>query len=395
MTDSETGATSVPGPGAKSRGEADAGSLSGTEATSISISARGSKPSRPPRHWADLHSDERKDAVARLGLPKFRADQISRRYFGQFSDDPLTWSELSDDTASQIAEELLPNLLEPVQQQSCDNGQTRKYLWRLHGDALVESVIMAYPDRVTCCISSQVGCGMGCPFCATGQGGLTRNMSTAEIVEQVREAAIESVEHGLGKGRLSNIVFMGMGEPLANYKATLGALHRIIDPSPAGFGISARSVTVSTVGLVPRIKQLAGEGLPVTLAVSLHAPDDELRDSLVPINNRWPVAEVIAAADEYASRTGRRYSIEYALIMDINDQPERAQALAELLSGRLVHVNLIPLNPTPGTKWTASLPAVQDSFYRILRAGGIGVTIRDTRGQRIDGACGQLAAKNS
>ncbi len=395
MTDPETGATLMPDPGAKSRGKTNPGSPPGTEATSISTSDRGSKPGRPRRHWADLDSDERKDAVARLGLPKFRADQISRRYFGQFSDDPGSWSELSATIAAQVADELLPNLLTPVQEQSCDSGQTRKYLWRLHGDALVESVIMAYPDRVTCCISSQVGCGMGCPFCATGQGGLTRNMSTAEIVEQVRHAAIESVEHGLGKGRLSNIVFMGMGEPLANYNATLRALHRIIDPSPAGFGISARSVTVSTVGLVPRIKQLAGEGLPVTLAVSLHAPDDELRDSLVPINNRWPVAEVIAAADEYASRTGRRYSIEYALIRDINDQPERAQALAELLSGRLVHVNLIPLNPTPGTKWTASLPAVQDTFYRILRSGGIGVTIRDTRGQQIDGACGQLAAKNS
>jgi 23S rRNA (adenine2503-C2)-methyltransferase len=361
----------------------------------LDISAAGAKPARPAKHWADLDPEDRKEAVVQAGLPKFRADQISRRYYGQFSNAPKKWSELSSDMAEVVAEKLLPELLAPVQQQSCDEGQTRKFLWRLHGGALVESVVMAYPDRVTACVSSQAGCGMDCPFCATGQGGLERNLTTSEIVEQVRDAAALAVADELGKGRLSNVVFMGMGEPLANYRALVRALHRIIDPSPSGFGIAARSVTVSTVGLVPRIKQLADEGLQVTLAVSLHAPDDELRDTLVPINNRWPVAEVIAAADGYADKTGRRYSIEYALIRNINDQPERAELLADVLAGRLAHVNLIPLNPTPGSKWTASTRGAQDEFIEILRERGIGVTLRETRGQEIDGACGQLAAVNS
>ena len=185
---------------------------------------------------------------------------------------------------------------------------------------------------------------------------------------------------------------MGMGEPLANYRALLTALHSIIDPTPAGFGMSARNVTVSTVGLVPRMHQLAQEGLPVTLALSLHAPDDELRDQLVPINHRWPVAEVMAAADAYASATGRRYSVEYALIRDVNDQPERATALGEVLAGRLTHLNVIPLNPTPGSPWTAADPHVEQQFVSIVRSAGVAVTVRDTRGREIDGACGQLAA---
>lgn len=197
-----------------------------------------------------------------------------------------------------------------------------------------------------------------------------------------------------GPGRVSNVVFMGMGEPLANYSAVVGAIHRMVDPSPAGMGLSARGITVSTVGLVPRIRQLATEGLPVTLAVSLHAPDDELRDTLVPINERWPVADVLDAAWEYADVTGRRVSIEYALIRDVNDQPERAEHLASLLVGHNVHVNVIPLNPTPGSPWTASSPEREREFVRIIRQRGVAITVRDTRGREIDGACGQLAAAN-
>jgi 23S rRNA (adenine2503-C2)-methyltransferase len=295
--------------------------------------------------------------------------------------------------AESVAAELLPALLDEVTTLSCDAGTTVKSVWRLTGGALVESVVMGYPDRVTACISSQAGCGIGCPFCATGQQGLTRNLSTGEIVEQVRRARVAAESGDVGPHRrLSNIVFMGMGEPLANYRSVVAALHRIIDPAPAGFGISARSVTVSTVGLVPRVDDLAREGLPVTLALSLHAPDDELRDSLVPVNHRWPVADVLAAADRYAEATGRRYSIEYALIRDVNDQAWRADMLADLLRGRLVHVNLIPLNPTPGSKWTASDPKDEDTFVRRLRSGGAAVTVRDTRGREIEGACGQLAA---
>jgi 23S rRNA (adenine2503-C2)-methyltransferase len=258
---------------------------------------------------------------------------------------------------------------------------------------MVESVLMRYPDRATLCISSQAGCGMGCPFCATGQAGLTRNLSAAEITAQVFAAsrAMESGEMGEPM-RLSNIVFMGMGEPMANYNAVLRTIRNITASTPDGFGISARSVTLSTVGLVSGIEKLIDEGIPVTLAVSLHTPDDELRDSLVPINTRWKVREVLVAADKYAAHTGRRYSIEYALIKDINDHAWRADLLGRMLKGRDAHVNLIPLNPTPGSKWTASKPEDEKKFVEVLESYGVPVTVRDTRGREIDGACGQLAA---
>jgi 23S rRNA (adenine2503-C2)-methyltransferase len=243
-------------------------------------------------------------------------------------------------------------------------------------------------------VSSQAGCGMACPFCATGQAGLTRNLSAAEIVAQVVAGAraLASGEVPGGPGRISNVVFMGMGEPLANYAHVLGAVRRLTDPVPGGLGISQRGITVSTVGLVPAIGRLAGEGLSVRLAVSLHAPDDGLRDELVPVNRRWKVTEVLAAAWAYAAATGRRVSIEYALIRDVNDQAWRADALGRLLAGQLAHVNLIPLNPTPGSRWTASRPADMREFEARLAASGVPVTVRDTRGTQIDGACGQLAA---
>jgi len=253
---------------------------------------------------------------------------------------------------------------------------------------------MRYTDRVTVCISSQAGCGMNCPFCATGQAGLTRNLTAGEITEQIVAAARACANGELpgGEARLSNIVFMGMGEPLANYIAVVRTLHNITDANPDGLGISARSVTVSTVGLVNGIEKLMDEGINCTLAVSLHTPDDELRDSLVPINSRYKVREVLAAADAYEKKTGRRYSIEYALIRDINDQSWRADLLGRLLKSRNAHVNLIPLNPTPGSKWTASRREDEEEFVRILENYGVPVTVRDTRGREIDGACGQLAA---
>ncbi len=350
---------------------------------------------KPPRHLADLDPVERRDAVRDLGLPAFRADQLARHYFGRFENDARTMTDLPSAVRTQVGPALLPALLSEVRAQQTDNGLTRKTLWRLHDGALVESVLMRYPasptarERTTVCISSQAGCGMACPFCATGQGGLTRNLSTAEIVDQVRVAAASAGELG---GRLSNVVFMGMGEPLANPKRVIAALHRLLDPAPDGFGLSRRSITVSTVGVVPAMAQLADAGLGVTLAVSLHAPDDELRDTLVPVNTRWKVAEVLAAADAYAERTGRRYSIEYAMIRDVNDQPWRAELLGDLLAPRLAHVNLIPLNPTPGSQWDASPKPVEREFVRCLESRGVAVTVRDTRGREIDGACGQLAA---
>ena len=349
---------------------------------------------KPRRHLADLTAAERREAVTTLGLPAFRADQVSRHYFARLSDDPSTWTDIPASLRDDLAVALTPPLMSSVRELTTDAGTTRKQLWRLFDGAFVESVLMRYPDRVTMCVSSQAGCGMNCPFCATGQAGLTRNLSTAEIVEQVvagaRELARGEVPGGVG--RVSNVVFMGMGEPLANYKAVVGAVHRLVDKSPEGLGMSARGITVSTVGLVPRMRELATEGLPVTLALSLHAPDDELRDTLVPVNTRWDIQEVLDAAWEYARVTHRRVSIEYALIKDINDQAWRADLLAKRLRNKLVHVNLIPLNPTPGSKWTASRREDEREFVRRLEAAGIAVTVRDTRGRDIDGACGQLAA---
>jgi 23S rRNA (adenine2503-C2)-methyltransferase len=332
--------------------------------------------------------------VGEQGLPAYRADQVSRHYFAGLRGDPTTWTDIPADQRAALAAALTPTLLTSLREQAADGGTTRKVLWRLHDGALVESVLMRYPDRVTMCVSSQAGCGMNCPFCATGQAGLTRNLSTAEIVEQVVAGARALAEGEVpgGRGRVSNVVFMGMGEPLANYRAVVAAVRRLVDLTPEGLGMSARGVTVSTVGLVPRIRQLTEEGLPVTLAVSLHAPDDDLRDTLVPVNTRWPVAEVLDAAWGYAAATRRRVSIEYALIRDVNDQAWRADLLAKRLRRKLVHVNLIPLNPTPGSRWTASRAQDEAEFVRRLRAGGVAVTVRDTRGREIDGACGQLAA---
>ncbi len=338
---------------------------------------------------------ERRAVVAGLGQPPFRASQLSRHFFGRFTDQADEMTDLPQAARGPLAQALLPRLLTTERELACDDGTTRKTLWRTFDGALVESVLMRYPDRVTMCVSSQAGCGMACPFCATGQAGLTRNLSAAEIVAQVvagaRLLAAGEVP-GRDPGRISNVVFMGMGEPLANYASVVAAVRRLTEPVPEGMGISQRSVTVSTVGLVPAIARLAAERLSVTLAVSLHAPDDGLRDTLVPVNRRWKVAEVLDAAWAYAAATGRRVSIEYALIRDINDQAWRAEELGSLLAGRLVHVNLIPLNPTPGSKWTASRPAAQREFVRRLEAHGIAVTVRDTRGREIDGACGQLAA---
>jgi 23S rRNA (adenine2503-C2)-methyltransferase len=391
--------------------------------------APGRAAARPPRHLADLPLAERRAVVAGLGQPPFRASQLSRHFFGRYTDQPAEMTDLPLASREPLAQALLPRLLTAERELACDAGTTRKTLWRTFDGALVESVLMRYPDRVTMCVSSQAGCGMACPFCATGQAGLTRNLSTAEIVAQVVAGArllaagqvpgVSSRARGRGRGgtggrgaprcaggpggssprtntaRVSNVVFMGMGEPLANYASVVGAVRRLTEPVPEGMGISQRSVTVSTVGLVPAIARLAAERLSVTLAVSLHAPDDGLRDTLVPVNRRWKVAEVLDAAWHYAATTGRRVSIEYALIRDINDHAWRADALGSLLAGRLAHVNLIPLNPTPGSKWTASRPAAQREFVRRLEAHGVPVTVRDTRGREIDGACGQLAASAS
>src|SRR5690242_11471256 len=241
---------------------------------------RGRK--QPPPHLADLDEAGRKARLEEMGLPGFRAKQLSHHYFTRLVDDPAEMTDLPAGQRDDLVGALLPELMTPLRTMEADKGTTRKTLWKLFDGALVESVLMRCPDRATVCVSSQAGCGMACPFCATGQGGLTRNLSTAEIVDQVVAAA--RVARDQFGGRLSNVVFMGMGEPLANYARLAAALHRLTAPAPAGLGLSQRSVVVSTVGLVPAIGKLTNEGLNVTLAVSLHAPDDELRDTLVPVN---------------------------------------------------------------------------------------------------------------
>lgn len=361
-------------------------------ATPVPLQFAAPKRGMPPKHFADLSEDARIEALAELGLPKFRADQIARHYYVRHEADPLTMTDLPAAAREEVAEKLFPQLMQPLRHLTTDDGETRKTLWRLYDSTLLESVLMRYPGRATLCVSSQAGCGMNCPFCATGQGGLDRNLSTGEIVDQVRNAAATMAAEGK---RLSNVVFMGMGEPLANYKRVVSAVRQITAPGPHGFGISQRGVTVSTVGLAPAIRRLADEELSVRLAVSLHTPDDELRDTLVPVNNRWPVAEVLDAARYYADKSGRRVSIEYALIRDKNDQPWRADMLGKKLHkalGPKVHVNVIPLNPTPGSEWDASPRERQDEFVRRVIAQGVPCTVRDTKGSEIAAACGQLKA---
>ena len=371
------------------------------------ITLKAPRRTKPPKHIADFDMAGRREFLKELGYQPFRASQLSKHYFERLVTDPAEMTDLPAKEREQMVAQAMPRLLTPVRTLEADGGDTIKVVHRLFDGALIESVIMRYDNRVTMCISSQAGCGMNCPFCATGQQGLTRNLSTAEIVEQVVAVArylkqmkgLEEAEGGSEDTRplrVSNIVFMGMGEALANYKSTMGAIHRLIDPAPEGLGISARGLTMSTVGLVPGIRKFEMEKLPITLALSLHAPDDELRDELIPINQRWKVDETLDAAYDYYRTTGRRISIEYALIRDINDQGWRADLLGKKLAQRgrgWVHVNPIPLNPTPGSKWTASRKGVEQNFVERLRAHGIPTTIRDTRGSDIDGACGQLAAK--
>ena len=357
----------------------------------LSSPSRGPR-GKPPKHFVDLTPEQRIEAVTELGEKPFRAKQLATHYFTHLSNDPATMTDLPKATRDKLVEGLFPRLLTAHKTMTADQGTTVKTLWHLFDGAKVESVLMRYKNRTTLCISSQAGCGLACAFCATGQMGLTRNLSHGGD----RRAGPMLADGGCWPTRLTNVVFMGMGEPLANYKSVMETVRRLVAPTPDGLGMSARNVTVSTVGMVPAMNKLAGEGIPVTLALSLHAPDDELRSELVPVNTRWSVAEAIDSAHRYFVATGRRVSIEYAMMRDINDQAWRADLLGELLNQRgrgWVHCNPIPLNPVPGSKWTASDPLVEQEFVARLRAHGIPTTVRDTRGSEIDGACGQLAAE--
>ncbi len=331
--------------------------------------------------------DATKDDIASVlaGEPGYRVEQVWHGLYTRLAS-PDEMTDLPARLRSPLAT-ALPVTLDPVAESVSDRGDTVKFLWELTGGARVETVLMLYPDRATVCVSSQAGCAMGCGFCATGQAGFTRHLTAGEIIEQVVRSARRARDGGR---RLSNVVFMGMGEPLANEAAVWTAVERL----HAALGLSARHLTVSTVGVVPGIKRLAARRLPVTLAVSLHAANDRLRDELVPINRRYPIDALLAACADFLDTTRRRISFEWALIDGINDRDVDAVELAAV-SRRLrpaAPVNLIPLNPTPGWPTKGSPPRRVTEFRDRLHALGVNATVRRNRGTDIDAACGQLAA---
>lgn len=315
------------------------------------------------------------------GQPRYRIDQVWK---GLYNDGlaPADITTLPKKLRVILERELTP-ALEITTRSISDDEMTVKSLWNMSGDAAIETVLMHYPERSTICISSQAGCAMACGFCATGQAGYQRNLSVGEILEQVVRARTEAEPR-----RLSNIVFMGMGEPFANYDRVVESIHRII----SDLGIGARKITVSTVGLVPQMRRFADEGLQVGLAVSLHAANDELRTSLVPINKRHPIAEIVDAAQQFRTKTGRRLSFEWAMIEGVNDRLSDAQELVKVARDASAHVNLIPLNPTPGWPTVGSSASRIRDFANELEGAGINVTVRRNRGNEIDAACGQLRA---
>ena len=323
--------------------------------------------------------------------PQFRADQLRRWLYTTPTLSSEEMTNLPRNLREELEHRLWPFSVEVAQ--SADAGTTRKWLFRAADGAAIETVLMGYPRRATVCISSQAGCALGCTFCATGQFGFERHLQPGEIVAQVAyaQAFLRTVGITNAPDHLTNIVFMGMGEPLANFDRVRESLRRIIEV----MGISARSVTVSTVGMVPGMRRLADEPWPVSLAVSLHAADDELRTKLVPINKRYPLAEVEAAAAHYFEKKGRRLSIEWTMIDGVNDTLEQAAKLAAIARRLRAHVNLIPLNATPMSTDQPSSRERIKPFMGVLKMRGITVTLRDTRGKDIDAACGQLRVRAS
>jgi 23S rRNA (adenine2503-C2)-methyltransferase len=317
--------------------------------------------------------------------PRYRVDQVWKGLYEQLAA-PAELTVLPTTLRARLESELPPALTLVVERVS-DAGDTVKFLWELQGGARIETVLMLYPDRATVCVSSQAGCAMACGFCATGQAGFERHLGVGEIVEQVVRATQRA--RGLGR-RVSNVVFMGMGEPLANE----GQVWRAVERFHGDLGLSARHLTVSTVGLVPGIRRLSERPLPVNLAVSLHAANDELRDELVPINRRYPLDDLMTACAVHLRAKGRRLSFEWALIAGVNDRRRDATELAERCHSLplAAHVNLIPLNPTPGWPTTGSSPEHVRAFRQWLEDFGVNATVRRNRGTDIDAACGQLAA---
>ncbi len=355
----------------------------------------------------DLDADELAALLDGLGEPSYRATQVME-WLDRGVDDPHEMTNLPLGLRDRLAASFGPTRPRLVAHTVADGGRTHKLLLEYRDGVAIETVLMLYPDRATVCISTQAGCAMGCPFCATGQAGFRRQLTTGEVVRQVIVAhavlasgqlsAAVDVQAEAGEStfdlpdghpdRVTNVVFMGMGEPLANVPATLGTIDWLHDR----LGLSARNITVSTVGLVPAIRRLAGHGKPVTLAVSLHASDDALRDDLVPPNRQHPLATVEAAMEHYRATTNRRVSIEWCLIGDVNDSDQQARGLAAIARRTRSHVNVIPMNPTPGVQWEEPSRAAVRRFMDTLERAGANATLRDTRGRDADAACGQLLA---
>lgn len=318
-----------------------------------------------------------------LGEPRYRGRQLARWVYRHRAPSISAMTDLPQALRARLPQAATLSRLQVLTRSEAVDGAATKFLLALADGPTIETVLMRYDDgRRTVCVSTQVGCGMGCTFCATGLAGLTRNLSAGEIVEQVLLVGHESAE------RVTHVVFMGMGEPLANYAATLQAVHLL--NAPYGPWIGMRNMTISTVGLVPQIRRLAGERLQLTLAISLHAATDELRTQLVPINARWPIEELMEAARDYTAHTGRRVTFEYVLMAGVNDRDDQASVLGRLLAGGGTHLNIIPWNPVYGLAYRRpSVDAVR-RFAGLVRAAGVPVTVRIERGVDIDAACGQL-----
>ncbi len=336
----------------------------------------------------DFDQDELKKIFKVWGEPAYRATQVWQGLYQQLWSRPEEFSSLPVKLREKLAEYFRFAALVPERELRSEDGETAKTLFRLADDRTIETVLMRYTERRTLCISSQAGCAMGCVFCATGQMGFKRNLSSGEIVAQVLYFARELKEQG---EKVTNVVVMGMGEPLHNYDATMDAIDRLNDAE--GFGLGERRFTVSTVGLVPKIRQFAAERRQINLAISLHATTDKQRSEMMPINKKYRIAELIQAAKDYTEQTGRRVTFEWALIQDVNDSEEQARELAHLLKGMLCHVNVIPLNPTKKYAGQATTRKRAEAFKAALEKKGIACSIRIRRGIDIQAGCGQLATE--
>jgi 23S rRNA (adenine2503-C2)-methyltransferase len=342
------------------------------------------------RYLADLDLEQIQELLVEWGEPKYRATQIWQGFYKHLHASPEEIPNLPRALRQRLAESFSFSHLNPVNLIHSTDGQTSKTLFELPDAQAIEAVLMRYQDRRTLCISTQAGCAMGCVFCATGQMGFRRNLTSGEILEQVLYYAriLKSQDE-----QVTNVVVMGMGEPFHNYEATLAAIDRLNHPQ--GFNLGARRFTVSTVGLVPLIRRFANERRQINLAVSLHAAEDELRNSMLPINRKYPLEVLMEACREYVRKTHRRITFEWALIQEVNDSPEQARKLAQMVRGMLCHVNVIPLNPTQGYTGKATTRERALAFQQELERNGIPCTIRVRRGIDIQAGCGQLAIKRS